>query len=328
MDMVLYTLLKKEIEETPEDKVDNVGGYEIRFVSSIPTTREDNTIYFVIGEGKDDDSIFIGQQGVSNIIIGDYAVDFATLNGTTFLDRYDNNRHIHRELFDVIEGTIVRENTAPYEIHKFIIKGNGVGDLLSVKFNGKTTLLEKTMIGVYDGVTDELNMLDGVFVKRMDSTVINEKITWQNIGITSDGYREYKAIGYTGSKPMILKTNGMFDTNNFKPITKENSFITDSTFVTTVAGDVSKECVFYNNGSLFLRIESSKVTTGGGVTYASSLQSFLKYNPITIHLNLANEITEQVFESKPIIAQDGTTEVEINYYNSCPRIIIELPVRD
>lgn len=328
MDMVLYALLKKEIDETPKDKVDNVDGYEIRFANSIPTTREDNTIYFVIGEGEDNDSIFIGQQGVSNIIIGNYVVDFATLNGSTFLDRYDNNRHIHRELFDVTTEPIVCEDSAPYDLHIFTIKGNGVGDVVSITFGNEMVQVGKTMIGVYDGVTDELDMLSGIFTQRMATTTINEKITWQNIGVTSDGYREYKAIGYTGSKPLILKTNGSFDTNNFKPITKENSFITDSTFVTTVTGDVGKECVYYNNGSLFLRIDSSKVSTGSGTTYTSSLQTYLKYNPITIHLSLANEVVEQLLEPKNYVALDGTTEIDINYYNDCPRTIVEFPVRN
>lgn len=326
MDMVLYTLLKKEIEGTPKDKVDNVGGYEIRFANNIPNTREPNTIYFIMGEGKDGDNIVIGQQGVSHIYFGNEVLDFAVLNNSVFFDRYDDNRHIHRELFDVTTEPIVCNGSAPYDVHKFIVKGNGVGDIISITFGGKMIQIEKTMIGVYNGVTDELDMLSGVFTQRMTTATINEKITWQNIGITSDGYREYKAIGYTGSKPLILKTNGSFDTNNFKPITEENSFITDSTFVTTVTGDVGKECVYYNNGSLFLRIDSSKISTGNGTTYASSLQTYLKYNPITIHLSLVNEVVEQLLEPKNYVALDSTTEIDINYYNDCPRTIVELPV--
>lgn len=328
MDMVLYALLKKEMEETPKDKVDNVGGYEIRFVNSIPSLRESNTIYFVMGEGKDTDKIVIGKQGVSHIIFENTVLDYAVLNNSVFLDRYDDNRHIHRELFDVTTEPIVCEDSAPYDLHIFTIKGNGVGDVMSITFGNEMVQVGKTMIGVYDGVTDELDMLSGIFTQRMATTTINEKITWQNIGVTSDGYREYKAIGYTGSKPLILKTNGSFDTNNFKPITKENSFITDSTFVTTVTGDVGKECVYYNNGSLFLRIDSSKVSTGSGTTYTSSLQTYLKYNPITIHLSLANEVVEQLLEPKNYVALDGTTEIDINYYNDCPRTIVEFPVRN
>ena len=328
MDMVLYTLLKKEIEETPKDKVDNVGGYEIRFANNIPNTREPNTIYFIIGEGKDGDNIVIGQQGVSHIIFGNEVLDFAVLNNSIFLDRYDDNRHIHRELFDVTTEPIVCNGSAPYDVHKFIIKGNSVGDIISITFAGKMTRIGKTMLGVYDGTTDELDMLTGVYTQRMATTTINEKIIWQNIGLTSDGFREYKAISYSGSKPEILKTNGLYDTNNFKLITVENSFISNSTFMTSMAGTMGSECVYCNNGSLYLRIQDNKVTTGNGTTYAASLQTYLKYNPITIHLSLANERIEQLLEPKNYTALDGTTEIDINYYNDCPRTIVEFPVRD
>ena len=75
-----------------------------------------------------------------------------------FLDRYDDNRHIHRELFDVTTEPIVCEGSAPYDLHIFTIKGNGVGDVMSITFGGKMIQVGKTMIGVYDGVTDELDI--------------------------------------------------------------------------------------------------------------------------------------------------------------------------
>ena len=213
MDMVLYSMIKKEIDETPKDKVDNVGGYEIRFVDSIPTTRNANTIYFIMGESKDADKIAIGKQGLSNIVIGDHIVDFGMLNGNVFLDRYDDNRDIHRELFDVTTEPIVCTNSAPYEIKKFILKGNGAGDVVSILLGEQSVWIGKTMLGVYDGVTDELNMITGMYTQRLETATITDKIIWQHIGLTSDGFREFKATSYSGSKPSFLKTNGLFDVN-------------------------------------------------------------------------------------------------------------------
>ena len=60
MDMVLYALIKGKIENMPQDEV-KIGDYKIFFVNEIPSTRESNAIYFVIGNGQENDQIFIGK---------------------------------------------------------------------------------------------------------------------------------------------------------------------------------------------------------------------------------------------------------------------------
>ena len=42
MDMALYSMFKNKIANTPTKQVDNVGGYEIRFVDDIPEVREED----------------------------------------------------------------------------------------------------------------------------------------------------------------------------------------------------------------------------------------------------------------------------------------------
>lgn len=45
MDMILYTLLMKELQEQTENKIWN--GFRIEVVDEVPTTQVANTIYFV-----------------------------------------------------------------------------------------------------------------------------------------------------------------------------------------------------------------------------------------------------------------------------------------
>lgn len=326
MDMVLYSLLKKEIASTPKDKVDNVGGYEIRFVNAIPSTREAKTLYFVLGEGHEDDNVVIGKQGLRHIVYEDTMIDFAVLNGNIFLNRYDDNRDIHRELFDAITEPIICQNSAPYDIHYFTIQGNGVSNLTKVTLGNQTIELDRDLIGIYNGSADELDMLTGRYIHRMTTARIDGKITWQNIG-ASNGYRIFKAISYTGAKPLILKTNGLYNNEDLQNIALGNSFITGSDFVTAIQGDTEKECVYVNNGSLYLSIDTTKITTGSGTTYASSLQSYLSAHPIILHVALIDEIVEEGIPTV-FIALNGTTEVNLTYSGDCPRTIVEMPVRN
>ena len=94
MDMVLYSLMKNKINNTPTGQVDNVGGYEIRFVEILPTERDKNTLYFVLGEYKVGDKINIGGKGLDKVVFNDSIIDFGILNGNVFLDKYVNNSPI------------------------------------------------------------------------------------------------------------------------------------------------------------------------------------------------------------------------------------------
>ena len=49
MDMVLYSLIKKEIDNAPLSKVESVDGNKIEFVDALPSNLEENTLYFVLG---------------------------------------------------------------------------------------------------------------------------------------------------------------------------------------------------------------------------------------------------------------------------------------
>lgn len=49
MDMILYALLKKELQN-----FEYVSGYKIVLVSELPTNPDENTIYIINPEGNDD----------------------------------------------------------------------------------------------------------------------------------------------------------------------------------------------------------------------------------------------------------------------------------
>lgn len=325
MDMVLYSMVKKEIENAPKDKVDNVCGYEIRFVTSVPNQRDTNTIYFVLGQGNNSDGIVIGKQGLSSIVFENNNIDFGVLNGNVFFNRYDDNRGIGRQLFDVTAVPIICDNSASYNINLFNIKGNGACIINNVILGETTVPINKEFVGVYNGICDEVDLLTGTYIKRMDSTVIDQRITWTTSG-TSGDYRIYRASSYTGSKPDILGTNGLYNSSSYQPITKENSMILNSNFVTTTSGDVNKECIYVNNGVLYLRIKSSTIAEIGGSSYVASLQTYLRTNPITVYLTKTEEIVEQIGATE-FIAPDDVTEINVDYAGDCPRIIVEIPIK-
>ena len=75
MDMALYSMFKNKIANTPTKQVDNVGGYEIRFVDDIPEVRDEGYLYFVLGESNVGDKIRVGGKGLVAIVCGDTMVD-------------------------------------------------------------------------------------------------------------------------------------------------------------------------------------------------------------------------------------------------------------
>jgi hypothetical protein len=94
--MVLYSLLKGKINNTEGNKestVDTVGDYKIEFVTSLPNSRNANTIYFVLREPIRDgifaDKIIVGGKGIQCIAYGDVMLGMGVLNGNTFFDGYD-----------------------------------------------------------------------------------------------------------------------------------------------------------------------------------------------------------------------------------------------
>lgn len=319
MDMVLYSLMKKQIEATPKDQVDNVDGYEIRFVTSAPSKTEDKTIYFVMGTGSDKDRIVIGKQGLKQIIADNAIIDFGVLNGNTFFNRFDDNRGIVRQLFDVTTQPIICSNSVEYDINLFNVKGNGASHLTSISLGDRVMIVDKELLGVYNGNSDEVDVVKHKYIKRVNSTIIDNKITWASSG-TSGNYRIFRASSYSGGKPDILKTNGLFDDGKYLPIDKQNSMITSSTFVTTTSDDVNKECVYVSNNVLYLRIDSTKANSN------SSLQTYLKNNPITIYLTMVDEVVEDL-EPISLTAYNGTTEISLEYTGDCPRTVVEIPTK-
>ena len=157
MDMVLYALIKGKIGNMPQD-VAKFGEYKIYFVNDIPNIRESNAIYFVIGEGHEGDQIFIGKQGISNIIVGDHMIDYGILNGSIFLDRYDFLRGLTRVIFTSlnsgIDGYLECSVTVDGEkIDSLLISGNtnGESNIKSIDYYGysiSTNKDEHTIIEV------------------------------------------------------------------------------------------------------------------------------------------------------------------------------------
>ena len=319
MDMVLYSLMKKQIEATPKDQVDNVDGYEIRFVTSAPSKTEDKTIYFVMGTGSDKDRIVIGKQGLKQIIADNAIIDFGVLNGNTFFNRFDDNRGITRQLFDVTTQPIICDNSVEYDINLFNVKGSGASHLTSISLGDRVMMVDKELLGVYNGNSDEVDVVKHKYIKRVDSTIIDNKIIWASSG-TSGNYRIFRASSYSGGKPDILKTSGVFDDSKYLPIDKQNSMITGSTFVATTSDDVNKECVYVSNNVLYLRIDSTKANSN------SSLQTYLKNNPITIYLTMVDEVVEDL-EPISLTAYNGTTEISLEYTGDCPRTVVEIPTK-
>lgn len=340
MDMVLYSLIQKEIKDFPKDRFVKVGGYEIRFVSEIPKVREENTIYFVMGEGQSEDNIYIGKQGIVNIVFNDYMIDYGILNGNVFLDRYDLLRKIIRTDFTNDTGYLDCRTT-PYgeKVDKLIITGATKGESIvsNVKFYGKTldtteneeaiiTSVNKTMYGLPNGEGDSFNVLTGEYTQETIVDVIDARVTWSNVALYGD-YREFSIDGYLGFvKPAYLTYSGFFNSNEVEVFTKENAY-SNSGFEIISASDNrdNKACVFVSRSTIKVRVLNSELDTSS-TTLAKAMQKYIAEHPITIVMTRKVPIVEKIAEPQELKTYNGYTKIRIEFEGDAPIITAKVPI--
>lgn len=346
MDMVLYSLIKKEIENTPKDKVDNIEGYEIRFVNDIPETREANTIYFVIGEGQEGDRIFIGQQGISNIIVGDHMIDYGILNGNVFLDRYDFLRGLTRVIFSSlnsgVDGYLECSVTVEGEkVDSLVISGNikGESNIKSIDYYGKSmgtseaqhiiTDVNKVIYGLPDGSGDNFNVLTGEFTQETITDVIDSRITWLNVGLYGD-YREFRINGYSGFvKPAYITYSGSFNTDEIQTFTTNNAYANNGFEVIGSSDDrTNKACIYVSSALIKVRVLNSELDTANTSTLAKAMQKYVAEHPITITMKRKVPIVEQIAEPKELLTFDEVTQIEVNFEGDNPIITAKVPIKE
>lgn len=351
MDMVLYSLLKSKMSE-PTNKVSAVNGYKIIIVDVIPSPsdREENALYFVLGEDSRDGKINIGGKRLKSIIYNNMYIDYGILNGNYFFDSYDLNRDIERVFYTSSNGEIIlATNTIDEKINKFLIKGQ-----TSVDSKGQTvgansyvrsvSLYKQTQsdastgakdinVGKYfnalpNGEADTLDMVTGEYRQVASTQQINGALTWANVGLFGE-YRDFKCTGYDGDKPNFLNYNGLYNKDNYLLINENNAFtFGDTTFVTGMKDN--QNCIYVSNGVLRLRIHKDSVVSNSTTTYTQSLQNYLKENPFYFSVGKINPTTEtilSVVNNSPIKAYDGQTYVRTNTENSFPIVEIELPTK-
>ena len=340
MDMALYSMFKNKIASTPTKQVDNVGGYEIRFVDDIPEVREEGYLYFVLGESNDGDKISVGGKGLVAIVCGDTMIDYGVLNENVFFDKYDFIRKVERKLIVSTNGFASSANTRHLGINKFTISGymtsesEGMSYLNSVHVHDGQTEgrseytinIGKYLWGLPNGEGDRLDMVKGRLYRNVETITLNGEIEWRNVAVYN-GYRELKAVGYTKNRPSFLNYDGTFIGEKYKEVDATTSYVThNSDFVTTSRNDVEgKECIFVSNSAIKIRIKEDKLTT---TPYATALQDYLKDNPIQICLQLAETIVENIEVPRPLMALEPSTVIELNDDSNGihPKITVEVPI--
>ena len=343
MDMVLYSLMKQKIEDAPNTQVDNVGGYELRFVDSIPITRDANTIYIVMGEGRDGDRIVVGKQSVQNILFGDYMIDYGILNGNVFLDRYDFLRGLIRVVFtsetSIDDGYLDCATTVEGEkVDSLIITGKikGRSHIERMNYYGRSmssgnivTEINRTMCGLPNGEGDVFDVLSGVYTNATISDTIDERITWTNVGLYGD-YREFRATGYTGFiQPIYLTSSGVFNSENIVILNSENAFANNDFEVIGYQDDrTNKQCIYVGSSLLKVRILNSLLDTSSSSSLAKAMQKYLTENPITITMTRANPIIEQLAEPQELRTFDEVTQVRLEFEGDNPVIIAKVPIKE
>ena len=366
MDMVLYSLFKNKIADTPKGQVDNVNGTEIRFINSedlVTTKREENTLYFVLNDYKEGDKINIGGKGLQCIIFEDQYIDYGILNNNKFFNGYDFNRGYKRELRTTDEGTVIVENTVAEAVNHFMIKGrtkvneNGQivsGDsflqTVSVSKDGSVNTIppeyyiniNKYFNALPNGMADTLDMTTGVYTQVLETAIINEDLVWQHIYLYGD-YREFKVKTYENRQPSYILTTGLYNNREFMEINENNAFVVGK-YVPTENGDFTidesiftvaspttrddKNCIYTNNGSLLIRIRYDLV--GDRNTYSvEKLRNYLRDNPIIFSVGRLvpkQETILNVANKLPLMAMEGQTYVVFGSQNTHPLLEVELPV--
>lgn len=344
MDMVLYSLIKHKAKEI-ESQIDSVGGYKIRFVNDIPTTVEDNTIYFIIGEGQEDDLIAIGQLGLSNIVFNNHMIDYMVLNGNTIFNRYDSLRGLTRVTFTSlgsgIDGYLECSATVDGEkIDSLLISGNtnGESNIKNIDYYGYSISANKdehTIIEVNqvvhmlpDGSEDVYNVLTGELIESTVADVIDSRITWTNVGLYGD-YREFRMSSYSGFvKPAYLTYSGGFNSNEIEVFTSSNAYANNG-FEVLGASDnkANKACIYVSNGLVMVRVLNSELNDTSSSGLAKSMQAYIAEHPINIVMKRKTPITTKVSEPIELYTFDNITQIEVDYEGDAPIITAKVPIK-
>lgn len=343
MDMVLYSLVKNKISNTPTGQIDNVGGYEIRFVEILPTKREENTLYFVLGEYKVGDKINIGGKGLEKVVFNDSIIDFGILNGNVFLDKYDVNRGLER-LYQEFSDNLIVNNTVEELINLFMVEGkvetNGtsshVQQLNILDKNDNTTCninIDRYFNGIPSGVKDTLDIATGEYSQALDIITLDGNLNWR-YSVTYGDYIEFRCQDFDGVRPPFLDFYLSFNVEKYKPLDRdENGCTLNSDFKVYVPiGNEAVECVYTSNKVLRVRILKSRLTSSS--TLYVAMKNYLKENPIkiiVINQNPKKEILTDVanlHKDKLLLANNNTTKINVVCDTvDLPLVKIELPIK-
>lgn len=349
MDMVLYSLIKKEIDNAPLSKVESVDGNKIEFVDALPSNLEENTLYFVLGEYNGKDKINVGGRGIQCIVYNGEYIDYGVLNNNRFFNGYDFNRGYERVLRTSTDGTYITvDNTVAETINYFMIKGqtrvNGNGEIvsgdsflktISVSEDGTVNEIppeyyiniNKYFNALPNGMADTLDMTTGVYTQVLETASINGDLAWQYVYSYGE-YREFKVKSFINNKPSYLLSNSLYNSAELMEINENNAFTINSIFtVASPSTCANKNCIYTNNGALLIRIHNDLIKDG--TTYVSGLQNYLKDNPIVFsvgRLAPKEETILAVANSLPLMAMEGQTTVGVQSDTSHPLIEVELPV--
>ena len=349
MDMVLYSLIKKEIDNAPLSKVESVDGNKIEFVDTLPSNLEENTLYFVLGEYNGKDKINVGGRGIQCIVYNGEYIDYGILNNNRFFSGYDFNRGYERVLRTSTNGTYITvDNTVAETINYFMIKGqtrvNGNGEIVSGDSFLKTISvsedgtvndippeyyinINKYFNALPNGMADTLDMTTGVYTQVLETASINGDLAWQHIYPYGE-YREFKVKSFINNKPSYLLSNSLYNSTELMEINENNAFTINSIFtVASPSTCANKNCIYTNNGALLIRIHNDLIKNG--TTYVSGLQNYLKDNPIVFSVGRLvpkEETILSVANNLPLMAMEGQTTVGVQSDTSHPLIEVELPV--
>lgn len=349
MDMVLYSLIKKEIDNAPLSKVESVDGNKIEFVDALPSNLEENTLYFVLGEYNGKDKINVGGRGIQCIVYNGEYIDYGVLNNNRFFSGYDFNRGYERVLRTSTDGTYITvDNTVAETINYFMIKGqtrvNGNGEIvsgdsflktISVSEDGTVNEIppeyyiniNRYFNALPNGMADTLDMTTGVYTQVLETASINGDLAWQHVYPYGE-YREFKVKSFINNKPSYLLSNSLYNSAELMEINENNAFTINSIFtVASPSTCANKNCIYTNNGTLLIRIHNDLIKNG--TTYVSGLQNYLKDNPIVFSVGRLvpkEETILAVANSLPLMAMEGQTTVGVQSDTSHPLIEVELPV--
>jgi hypothetical protein len=334
MDMVLYSLLKGKINNTEGNKestVDTVGDYKIEFVTSLPNSRNANTIYFVLREPIRDgifaDKIIVGGKGIQCIAYGNVMLGMGVLNGNTFFDGYDFLNNVERVLTEVNDyGTLVAPNTKSLPIKGMTMTGLLVMEDEKIRKcyvdNVDGIAIKKELYASPSGKVNILDMDSKTLTENVCKISFDGTLNWQ-VGYTTNGITTFRVNGFT-SKPAFLTYSALYDTANLNIPNANNAIVDSGVNVSTLS---TEERFYVSNSVVYLCLD----TASRGITAtASGIKSYLTANPITALVDYLNPRVE-VLSNLPdtIIAKtegEGGLYFESQEGAILPKIQAYLPI--